>query len=1125
MPQIYDNIDNYFKDGLFKHLSNSKRVDYCVGYFNLRAWNMVSREIDQLIGEEIRENGKKIVRFCRLLVGMTKTPKEEIKEDFIDPEYLLMDNEKANRYRKLLAADFAEQLTCGFPTHNDERNLQTLLNQLKNGRVSIKLYLRHQLHAKLYIAYRNEDIASVISLIGSSNFTVAGLSKQGELNVDVLEQDATRKLSDWFSDRWLDKFCIDISQDLIEIIENSWARSELIKPYYIYLKIAYHLSQEARAGLAEYNISSEFSNDLLDFQQAAVKIAAHHLNKGHGVMIGDVVGLGKTITATAVAKILEDTQFYNTLITCPKNLVCMWESYSRKYELHASVIAHSMLNKKLPDLRRYKLVIIDESHNFRNNMTQAYRILKSYIEENECKVILLSATPYNKSYLDLSNQLKLFLPEDYDLGILPEKYINYLGGIVNFTSKHTDTNVRTINAFEKSFFPDDWREVMKLFLVRRTRSFIKINYAKTDLLTGRKYLEFASGDKSFFPDRSAKKVEFSLDQDDPLDQYALLYEDSVVDEINDLNLPRYMLQNYLINNVSISPTITESSILTNLARAGRSTIGFCRTRLFKRLESCGYSFLVSLSRHIVRNYIYLYALKEGLDIPVSGNSVSVDLYSDGDNEINTTENDNNSYYINFLLSEEIYYLKAREYYNIFKKDHSHQFQWIRSSLFNTTDLIHDLEYDIRKLMKILEKVRVWNPNNDRKIESLCNLLINTHRDEKVLIFTQYADTAKYIFRQLEEHKIDKVSLVVGGTDNVMDIISRFSPLSNGNERILNQEELRILVATDVLSEGQNLQDSHIIVNFDLPWALVRLIQRAGRLDRIGQESSVIYCYSFLPEDGIERILGLREKLITRISENADVVGSDEVFFEGDPVNISDLYSEKSDVYDEEDDVDVDLSSLAYQIWKNETDAHPDIKSFIENMPNVVFGAKKNDTDLNNGNGVIIYARTYENNDALVWMDSFGNIVTQSQYTILKASECQYDTLPMKKLSNHHELVAKSIKKIMADTHYNIGTLGRKNSVKYRCYKRLQRFCEDNSNMPSYPIALKYALDAIYRYPIKENAIDLITRQFKANISDDALAELIISLYESDRLCYKIDNDSDQKSTNIICSLSLIGGNR
>ncbi|MGH6728705.1 MAG: SNF2-related protein, partial [Sphingomicrobium sp.] len=209
--------------------------------------------------------------------------------------------------------------------------------------------------------------------------------------------------------------------------DESWAREEALGPYPIYVKIAYHLSQEARAGLSEFRIPPEFGARLFDYQVAAVKIAAHHLNKRGGVLIGDVVGLGKTLMATALAKIFQDDHFTETLIICPRNLVKMWEDYVSEYRLLARVLSVTRAGRELSDLRRYSVVLIDESHNLRNREGKRYRAIQEYIQENESKCILLSATPYNKTYLDLSSQLRLFVPEDKDLGIRPERLLRELG--------------------------------------------------------------------------------------------------------------------------------------------------------------------------------------------------------------------------------------------------------------------------------------------------------------------------------------------------------------------------------------------------------------------------------------------------------------------------------------------------------------------------------------------------------------------------------------------------------------------------------------------------------------------------------------------------------------------------
>jgi hypothetical protein len=326
------------------------------------------------------------------------------------------------------------------------------------------------LHGKLYLLFRNDPFNPIIGYLGSSNLTLAGLSAQGELNVDVLDSDASQKLSKWFEDRWNDWGCVDISDDLVEIIEESWAREEPIPPYHIYIKMAYHLSQEARAGLNEFRIPKDFGNRLFAFQTAAVKIAAHHLNKRGGVLIGDVVGLGKTLMATAIARIFEDDQDLETLILCPKNLVSMWEKYRDQYRMRAKVLSLSQVLHVLPNLKRYRVVILDESQNLRNREGRRYKIVRDYVEKNECRCILLSATPYNKTYLDLLSQLRLFVPEDKELGIKPERLLRELGE-TEFIRRH-QCSPKTLAGFEKSEYADDWRELMRLYMVQRTRGFI-----------------------------------------------------------------------------------------------------------------------------------------------------------------------------------------------------------------------------------------------------------------------------------------------------------------------------------------------------------------------------------------------------------------------------------------------------------------------------------------------------------------------------------------------------------------------------------------------------------------------------------------------------------------------------
>ncbi len=306
----------------------------------------------------------------------------------------------------------------------------------------------------------------------------------------------------------------------------------------------------------------------------------------------------------------------------------------------------------------------------------------------------------------------------------------------------------------------------------------------------------------------------------------------------------------------------------------------------------------------------------------------------------------------------------------------------------------------------------------------------------------------------------------------------------------------------------------------MPWAIIRLIQRAGRVDRIGQKADEIICYSFLPEDGIEAIINLRGRLAGRIQQNAEVVGSDEIFFDGDPINIEDLYNEKSGILDEEgEETEVDLASYAYQIWKNATDADPKLNKIIPDLPNVIYATKEN-TRESDREGVIVYTKTAEDNDVLAWLNKDGEVITQSQYTILKAAQCSADAEPQQKIENHHELVKKAIDYIREDEKNTGSSLGKKSGVKYRVYMRLDRYCKEFENTLFVTEQLKKSIDDIFKYPLKEFARETINRQMKAGVSDDHLAALVVSLREEDKLVITSEDEQPRKVPQIICSLGL-----
>jgi superfamily II DNA or RNA helicase len=1130
LPRIYDNIEQKLLPALCDALEPATHADFCVGYFNLRGWKQLDSYIERWDGGE----GKR----CRLLVGMQKLPQEEQREMYslirMDGG---LDNSTALRLKKKLAEEFRQQLAAGVPTNEDEKGLRRLAAQIRADKVVVKLFLRHSLHAKLYLLYRPDPINPIIGYLGSSNLTASGLSQGGELNVDVLDHDATQKLERWFEDRWNDRWCIDISQELVEIIEESWAREELTPPFHVYVKMAYHLSQEARAGLAEFRIPRDFGNRLFAFQTAAVKIAAHHLNKRGGVLVGDVVGLGKTLMATALARIFEDDYGIETLIICPKNLVQMWEDYRQRYRLRAKVLSLSRVTQELTEMRRFRLVLIDESHNLRNREGKRYRAIKEYIEKNDSRCILLSATPYNKTYHDLSSQLRLFVAEDKDLGVRPERLLRELGDAA--FAALGQVAPRTIAAFERSEYADDWRELMRLYMVRRTRTFIQENYAKTDEETGRKFLVLEDGTPSYFPSRVPKTIKFHVDADDPQDQYARLYAPPVVDAINNLNLPRYGLGNYVAARPSTRPTTSEEKVLRDLSRAGKRLMGFCRTNLFKRLESSGQAFLLSIERHILRNYIFLHAIVNNLLLPIGtqdatlldarimdedadATSLTASLidYEDGA-DADQAEEVAESEDVSQLYNATDFQRRAASIYAQYADQHHSHFKWLAPTLF-TSVLKEDLEQDCHALLGILHLSGEWRAAEDRKLDALATLINKKHKTEKLLIFTQFADTVRYIARELQRRSVHAAN-VTGASENPTEIAWRFSPVSNEKQaHVKPEEELRVLVATDVLSEGQNLQDAHVVVNYDLPWAIIRLIQRAGRVDRVGQKADRILCYSFLPAEGVENIIRLRARVRDRLQQNAEVVGTDEAFFEDDRHDgfLLDLYNEKSNILDGEADMEVDLASYAYQIWKNAITENPKLQKIIPELPPVTYATKQHiPFGKDAPEGALVYMRTAESNDALAWIDEQGNSVTESQYAILKAAECAPETRALPRAENHHALVQKGVELIIREEKNVGGGLGRPSGARFRIYNRLKSYADSVRGTLFESEALLKAIDEIYRYPLRSAAADVLNRQMRGGATDESLAQLVIALRDEDRLCI-VHEDEQDGEPRIICSMGL-----
>lgn len=1094
MTRIFDNIEQSLGKQLVQTLTESDRIDAAVGYFNIRGW--------KLFGDVIhgRKPGKQPV--ARVLVGMVHGEPEGQVLDFLQrtlegrPLVDDIDRKTAQARQQQAKLKFRQQLMRGAPTSEDEATIRQLRNLLSGGQVAIKLFTRRPLHGKTYICHRPDKIAPIVAYVGSSNLTTSGLTNNFELNVDVVDSDGAAKLNGWFEDRWNDKFSIDVTEDLIDVIDESWASEKLLTPYEVYLKVCWYLSRDVREGLVEYTLPASMRNQLLEYQESAVKTLSRRILTKGGAMLGDVVGMGKTITATATAMMLNEAQGYRTLIVCPVNLVPMWEEYKERYSLNAVIVPYSMVPKRLPQLGRYQFVIVDESHTLRNDKRQDYRALYDYIRNYDCRVLLLTATPYNTRFKDVGNQIGLYIDPDDDLGLQP---VAAMSKDDRF-SERLDGKTSTLEAFKRSEEPDDWKRLMSEHLIRRTRAFVRKNYAHVDE-QGREYLTFANGNRFTFPKRVPKPLVHSFGRDDPA---AKMESVETLDIIDNLLLPRYNLAAYLQKTLTLTPD--EKRVVDRFERGSGHLLGFIRSGFYKRLSSCGHSFMISLERHIARNEIYIYAMENDLDLPLGAVLDPMLTTSESDQDPDADEE----------MAKPIIPGNGQAGYEALNETASKSVRWLRPSVF-TTQLLDALRADTAALRSLVDEFGKWAPKNDSKLQELLKLLRETHPNDKVLIFTEYKDTATYVAEALKAAGIDRVGLASGDTSNPTDVARRFSPVSNTiGSATLNDTDLemvfdpaaeyRVLVSTDVLSEGQNLQDAHIVVNYDLPWAIIRLIQRAGRVDRVGQKSNDVVIYS-LWHDGVEQVLNLRQRIAARLHANAEVFGSDEQFFGSDDEVkiIEDLYKGKLD--DSGIDNEVDASSLAYEVWSLAERETPQLAEKVKLLPDLVYATRPS-LSSQDVDGVLCYVRTENDYDGFGFGTAKGIRLLTGQEALARF-HCQPETVAMPASQDHFPLLVQMAQGNLV----NSGNIeGKLSGVRKRLWNRL------NGALGVSKGEVVDALEAIFTRPLTKEAEKRFTAALAARSDLDDLADLLVLMYRDKRLVVDI---AAVDPIRIVCSMGVV----
>ena len=840
LPYVIDNQQHRMADVLNALLAEhaGRSLDIATAYFNVQGFD--------LLKEGLRDLGS-----FRMLLG----------DEPRDGAAIGLRPDGATRLvTELNAAPFDEKTL---------RAVEDFIAFLRRDLVHVRACRHGFLHAKAYLLYGDlptggaDRFQPVAAIVGSSNFTGPGLTTNRELNlshktavtdeelalamsgIDAAEgspdtrrrlmsavgAQAIMELDHWFQREW--DAAAEYKGDLIELLDASKFGQKEYTPYEIYLKALFEYFKDDLGAEVETAVRSAV--DLTEFQEDAVKKARKILARYDGVVIGDSVGLGKTWIGK---KLLEDYAYHQrlrALVVCPASLRKMWTDELQEATIAATILSQEELGQGEFDPTPYAdadVVLIDESHNFRNRTTQRYenmeRILSAHAGRGRNgghkKVILMTATPINNDILDLYNQITLITGGDRSyfagagIGDLYRFFLN-----ARRTRMDQSAGISLFNLLEE-------------IVIRRTRAFIRKAYPDATI----------NGKTIRWPERKLKTVRYDLE-----DTYAGIY-DEVVDAIDNLKLAPYRLEAY-----------KKKGVARDEFEEGRqeALAGIFKSRYLKRFESSVEAFRISIRRALEFTKTFESYVLDGRLLDSTSFQKAMRYLEREDEEDDSTP--------------------------VSKADSLDAHESAKRALENLPPL-DTSQYDLRRLHEALQAdvdalTRVWHdiedirPEEDAKLGRLKELLAGELKGQKVIVFTYYRDTARYLYRELsgergaaflQEAGSPVIRRMDGGASpkERARLIESFAPRSNDRPDIAGTDrEVQVLVSTDVLSEGQNLQDCGVLINYDLHWNPTRMVQRAGRIDRIGSEFPVLLVHNMFPDAGLERLLRLVESLGKKIS--------------------------------------------------------------------------------------------------------------------------------------------------------------------------------------------------------------------------------------------------------------------
>lgn len=793
-----------------------------------------------------------------------------------------------------------------------EHGILKFVEMLKSGKIEIRAHRDQNIHAKVYIMRHGEkelDYGRVIT--GSSNFSEQGLIAQREFNVELKDKPDVDFALKQFERLWEEGE--DVTETYIDTIMNKSAITPGISPYDLYIKFLYeYFKEEIDDDLRKVDIHLPKGFMELAYQTDAVKNAKRILEKYNGVFLADVVGLGKTFITAMLLQVLDDGQ---KLVLCPPNLVDYWKETLMDFDVAAEVQSQYQIDDKDPKkYDKYKYVVIDEVHRFRNDRGTNYGKLRDLVCKGK-KLILVSATPFNNTIIDIRNLLNLFM----DLNHSPFHGVENLNMLFDSTEKEIKSLEKNFGRGSKEYkagikvATDRIREnILRPLMIRRTRTEIKEIY-KEDIK--KQNLKFPTVKPPV-----ELTYEFTDELEKAFSKTVELLKQEKSQENSKFKYARYMPLLYLKNPV-------DDKVQTQQRNIGY----FMKMLLVKRLESSQFAFKQTLQR-FVDSYNKFIEMYENGTIYLGKNDIFKYL-----------ESDDTSVIEKWLDEGKLDKYSSKE----FRKD-----------------FIIDLQSDLDILIQLQE---IWNNiSTDPKLESLVLALKrNDLKKKKVIIFTEAKDTADYLFKQLTESKLFAKNTIFemsgsGGKryDNVWSSKpTEYTDLSKAKREIeydFNPKEykpkdieLSILITTDVLSEGVNLHKSNIIMNYDLPWNPTRVMQRVGRVNRIGTAHDEVYTFNFFPTSTSDAHLGLKDNIMSKLSMFTNLLGDDNPLLEAnehvEQHNLAQtLYENATKPTDTAENEEFGFVNKYLQLLRDIRDKQPVLYKRIKLMPKKVRAGVKTD---------------------------------------------------------------------------------------------------------------------------------------------------------------------------------------